>query len=74
MATQAQQLREHFEAAAGAGSIKMLGMDFGSFARMVAASNMLLGRALELNANTGLGIALGIGYALDECRARGLTS
>jgi len=47
-------------------------MDFGSFARLVGESNLLLARALELNANTGLGIAVAIDYVVDECRDQGL--
>lgn len=72
MSQAAQQIEQYFAGIAGQGSVGIMGMDFGQFAQQVGQSNRLLAKALELNANTGLGIAVGIEYIVDECRKHGL--
>ena len=66
------KLTEYLNAVASQGSVALMGVDFGEFARLMAQSLGLVRRALDANANTGIGVGYHIRFALDKCRERGL--
>jgi hypothetical protein len=70
MAREAERLARHCQAIQGSGaSINMMGIDFGSLVGMLAQSNLLLRKAIEANANAGLGIGFEIDELAEQCRA-----
>jgi hypothetical protein len=74
MAAQAQALVTHCQALRqSGGSVQLMGIDFASFAGVMAESNVLLRNALRYNANTGIGIGFGLDAILDTCKKLGLT-
>jgi len=69
---QAEQIRAHCDAVAGHGSVRIMGIDFGAFSKLMAEGMLLVRKVLELNANSGIGIGFGIEFVADECRRLGI--
>ena len=75
LATAAESLRQHAEeirGEQGGGGITMMGVDFAELLGMIAKSSLILQKAIEANANTGLAIALSIDQVVSECREAGV--
>jgi S1-C subfamily serine protease len=70
---EAAELEAAASGTAGMGTIQLMGVDFGAFAGMTGRSLGILRQVISANANTGLGIAYRISYALDAARAAGIT-
>ena len=66
------KLTKHLHAVASQGGVQIMGVDFVGFAGLMAQSLELVKRALDANANTGIGIGYHIRFALDKCRELGL--
>lgn len=70
----AQRLQAHCEATAASMTVQIMGIDFGGFSRMMAAAMCLVGRALEANANTGIGIGFPIDSVATRCKTLGFAA
>jgi len=70
----ADRLRSHCQALAGRGSVQLMGIDFGSFAQMMAQAMLLINQVLEANANTGIGIGYSIEFVSARCAHLGISA
>lgn len=66
------ELRKHYQQIAGRGSVKIMGIDFGEFANLMAESLLLIDAVLKANANTGIGIGFKIKFVNDAYNKLGL--
>lgn len=73
LARAAQQLRAHYQAVAGTGTVRLMGVDFGAFSGLMAEGMLLLHEAVKANANTGIGIGFSINFVTARCRELGIT-
>jgi hypothetical protein len=54
------QLAQHCQAIAGRGAVVLMGVDFGTFAQMMAQGFTVIDQILQANANSGIGIGFRI--------------
>jgi S1-C subfamily serine protease len=66
------QLAQHCQTIAGRGSVQIMGVDFGGFAKMMAQGFSVIDQILQANANSGIGIGFRIEYVNQECDRLGL--
>jgi hypothetical protein len=66
------QLSQHCQTIAGRGSVQIMGVDFGSFAQMMAQGFSVIDQILQANANSGIGIGFRIEYVNQEYDRLGL--
>ncbi len=74
MAKQARELEDYCNGIAKQGSVVLMGMDFSQVIRMIAASNQLIRRVIEVNANSGIGIGYSIRHVVDRLAGLGLAT
>ena len=67
------QLSKHLKAIEGQGSVAIMGIDFGSFAKMMGQSLIIIDQVLLANANSGIGIGFNIDYVNQEFDRLGLS-
>lgn len=65
------KLKAHLQTVTPSGVV-IQGVSFAQFARLIAESLDLIQRAVDVNANTGIGIGFDIRFALEKCRELGL--
>ena len=71
LSNKAVQLQKQCKAIAGQITVKFGGINFGEFAKLMSESLVLSNSAIQLNANTGIGIGYNINYVVEECKKLG---
>jgi S1-C subfamily serine protease len=74
LANRADQLRSYCQAMTQRASVVIAGVDFGSFAQMMAEAMLLIRRVLDANANTGIGIGYSIEFVAARCAHLGIAA
>ena len=67
-----QQLAQHCQGVASQASVRIMGVDFGAFAKMMAKNFLVVDQLLQANANTGIGIGFSIQHINAEYSRLGL--
>jgi hypothetical protein len=71
MGQAASQIQQHWKAVGNQGSVQIMGMDMGAFAKAIAESTLLIKEVIEANANSGIGIGYSSEFIAAACKDRG---